>query len=90
MRTRRAERLTYARSMSRVLLDTDILSEILKGKSPIVTAKAATYLAQQGCFTTSAVTVAEIVYGFTGLGEKTESHSSSPHWTQPRSCRWMT
>jgi len=56
--------------MSRVLLDTDILSEILKGKSPVVAAKAATYLAQQGCFTTSAVTVAEIVYGFHRVGRE--------------------
>lgn len=50
--------------MSKVLLDTDILSEILKGKSAVVTANAEKYLAQQGCFTTSAITVAEVVYGF--------------------------
>jgi len=30
--------------MSKVLLDTDILSEILKGKSAVVTAKAEEYL----------------------------------------------
>lgn len=35
--------------MSKVLLDTDILSEILKGKSAVVTARAGKYLAQQGC-----------------------------------------
>jgi predicted nucleic acid-binding protein len=56
--------------MSKVLLDTDILSEILKGKSAVVTAKAGTYLAQQGCFTTSAITVAEIVYGFRRVGRE--------------------
>lgn len=67
---RRAARLTYARSMSKVLLDTDILSEILKGKSAVVTARAATYLAQQSCFTTSAVSVAEIVYGFRRVGRE--------------------
>ena len=56
--------------MSKVLLDTDILSEILKGKSAVVTAKAEKYLAQQGCFTTSAITVAEIVYGFRRVGRE--------------------
>lgn len=49
--------------MARVLLDTDILSEVLKGKNAAVAAKASTYLAEHGRFTTSAVTVAEIVYG---------------------------
>jgi len=50
--------------MSKVLLDTDIL----KGKSAVVTARAGAYLAQQGCFTTSAVSVAEIVYGLRRVG----------------------
>jgi len=54
--------------MSKVLLDTDILSEILKSKSAVVTARASAYLAQQGCFTTSAVSVAEIVYGLRRVG----------------------
>jgi predicted nucleic acid-binding protein len=54
--------------MSKVLLDTDILSEILKAKNAIVTARAGVYLAQQGCFTTSAVSVAEIVYGLRRVG----------------------
>ena len=56
--------------MSNVLLDTDILSEILKGKSAAVTARARTYLAQQGSFTTSAVSVAEIVYGLRRVGRE--------------------
>ena len=56
--------------MSRVLLDTDILSEILKGKSAAVTARARTYLAQQASFTTSAVSVAEIVYGLRRVGRE--------------------
>ena len=50
--------------MSRRLLDTDILSEILKGKDQAVSANAASYLAQHGELTISAVAVAEIVYGF--------------------------
>ena len=56
--------------MSKVLLDTDILSEILKGKSAVVSANAKKYLAQQGCFRTSAITVAEIVYGFRRVGRE--------------------
>ena len=56
--------------MSKVLLDTDILSEILKGKSAVVTARARTYLAQQASFTTSAVSVAEIVYGLRRVGRE--------------------
>ena len=56
--------------MTKVLLDTDILSEILKGKSAVVTARAGKYLAQQGCFTTSAITVAEVVYGFRRVGRE--------------------
>jgi predicted nucleic acid-binding protein len=56
--------------MSRRLLDTDILSEIIKGKNAAIAANAATYLSQQGQFTTSAVTVAEIVYGFRRMGRE--------------------
>jgi tRNA(fMet)-specific endonuclease VapC len=56
--------------MSRRLLDTDILSELIKGKNAAIAAKAATYLSQQGQFTTSAVTVAEIVYGFRRMGRE--------------------
>ena len=37
--------------MSRALLDTDILSEIIKGKNAAVTARAAAYLIEQGRFT---------------------------------------
>jgi predicted nucleic acid-binding protein len=56
--------------MSRRLLDTDILSEIIKGKDAAVAARAGAYLAQQGRFTTSAITVAEIVYGFRRMGRE--------------------
>jgi len=47
--------------MNRSLLDTDILSEIIKGRDPVVTAKARAYLGRVGRFTTSAVSVVEIV-----------------------------
>jgi tRNA(fMet)-specific endonuclease VapC len=56
--------------MSSVLVDTDILFEIIKGKNQAVIAKAATYLAQQDRFTTSAISVAEIVYGLRRLGRE--------------------
>ena len=56
--------------MAKVLLDTDILSEILKGKNPAVATKASAYLTEHGHFTTSAVTVAEIVYGLSRVGRE--------------------
>jgi predicted nucleic acid-binding protein len=56
--------------MSRRLLDSDIVSEIIKGKNATVAARARAYLAEQGRFTTSAVSVAEIVYGFRRMGRE--------------------
>jgi predicted nucleic acid-binding protein len=56
--------------MSRCLLDTDILSEIIKGKNATIAARAMAYIAEQGRFTTSAVSVAEIVYGFRRMGRE--------------------
>ena len=56
--------------MSRCILDTDILSEIIKGRDPVVAARARAYLQQHARFTTSAVTVAEIVYGFRRIGRE--------------------
>jgi tRNA(fMet)-specific endonuclease VapC len=56
--------------MNKCLLDTDILSEIIKGRDPVVAAKARTYLGQLGRLTTSSVTVAEIIYGFRRIGRE--------------------
>jgi tRNA(fMet)-specific endonuclease VapC len=56
--------------MARRLVDTDVLSEIIKGKNRAITTRAGAYLAEQGRFTTSAVTVAEIVYGFRRMGRE--------------------
>lgn len=56
--------------IARVLLDTDILSEILKRKDAVVEARAAEYLAAEGRFTVSALSVMEIVYGFHRLGRE--------------------
>lgn len=54
--------------MSKVLLDTDILSEILKGKNPIVLKRAAEYLAVEGRYTTTVLSVMEVVRGFHRIG----------------------
>jgi tRNA(fMet)-specific endonuclease VapC len=54
--------------MSKRLLDTDILSEIIKGRNVHVAAKATAYLVDHGRFTTSSVSVAEIVFGFRRMG----------------------
>jgi tRNA(fMet)-specific endonuclease VapC len=50
--------------MSKVLLDTDIFSEILKGIDQDVAARAISYHNTFGCYTISVITVMEIVKGF--------------------------
>jgi tRNA(fMet)-specific endonuclease VapC len=47
----------------RTLVDTDIWSEIFKGKNATVLARAAAYLSQHGRFTLTAVTVFEVIQG---------------------------
>lgn len=47
----------------RTVIDTDIWSEIFKGKSPTVSKRASTYLAQHGRYTLTAVTVFEVIQG---------------------------
>ncbi len=49
--------------MAKVLLDTDILSEYLKGHDKIVARHAADYAHKFGAFTFTSVTVHEIVFG---------------------------
>ena len=49
--------------MAQVLLDTDILSEYLKGHDKIVVGHAADYARRHGVFTFTSVTVHELVYG---------------------------
>jgi tRNA(fMet)-specific endonuclease VapC len=49
--------------MTPALLDTDILSEVLKQRDPRVVAQAATYLEMHGQFAFSALTRYEIVRG---------------------------
>jgi tRNA(fMet)-specific endonuclease VapC len=47
----------------RAILDTDILSEVLKAKDADVAAKASAYRADEGRYTFSTITVMEIVKG---------------------------
>jgi hypothetical protein len=49
--------------MVKSILDTDILSEYLKGHDAVVVGHAAQYAREHGVFTFSSVTVYEIVYG---------------------------
>jgi predicted nucleic acid-binding protein len=49
--------------MDRCILDTDILSEYLKGHNSVVIGHAAQYAHQHGVFSFTSVTVYEIVYG---------------------------
>jgi len=50
--------------MDKVLLDTDVLSEIFKGKNDSIIAHAMDYRSQYGYFTTSVITMMEMVKGF--------------------------
>ena len=50
--------------MNRALLDTDLLSEVIKQKDPAVRARCRAYLLHHDRFTTSSVTVMEIVKGW--------------------------
>jgi tRNA(fMet)-specific endonuclease VapC len=54
-------------SLSQVILDTDILSALMR-KNPVVLAKARTYLAQHGQFTISIITRYEILRGLRAKG----------------------
>ncbi len=49
--------------MQKILLDTDVLSEILKGKNDPVLRHAQRYAESVGVFTFTAVSVLEIAYG---------------------------
>lgn len=54
--------------MQQVILDTDTLSELLKGKDPVVAAHAAQYAATHSRFTITAVTAHEIIFGLVSKG----------------------
>jgi tRNA(fMet)-specific endonuclease VapC len=65
--------------MSRVILDTDMLSEVLKGRDATVAARASAYLAGHGIFVFTVVTVMEIVDGLERVGrrDKAEAFAAS-------------
>ncbi len=56
--------------MDPALLDTDILSEVLKAKNPNVIRHATQYRKQFGRYTTWAITITEIVKGFHKAGRE--------------------
>jgi tRNA(fMet)-specific endonuclease VapC len=56
--------------MDKALLDTDMLSEMLKGVDLVVAAKAKSYHAAIGYYTTSVITVMEVVKGFHKVGRQ--------------------
>ena len=58
--------------MTRTLLDTDMLSEILKKRDANVVTRATTYLAEHGRLTLSAITVLEIVRGYRRVGREAQ------------------
>lgn len=58
--------------MDRALLDTDILSEILKGIDRTLVARAVAYRATWGRYTISTITVLEIVKGLHKAGREAE------------------
>ncbi|HWL95621.1 MAG TPA: PIN domain-containing protein [Phycisphaerae bacterium] len=45
------------------MLDTDILSEVLKGRNPAVLEKSAAYQAEHGVFCCSVISIVEIIAG---------------------------
>ncbi len=55
--------------MSRILLDTDIFSEVLKGKNENIKRNSAAYRQQHGCYTISVITLSEMVKGLQKRGE---------------------
>jgi tRNA(fMet)-specific endonuclease VapC len=49
--------------MHRVVLDTDIFAEVLKGRNALIRKRARAYRAAFGHYTITSITVMEIVYG---------------------------
>jgi len=56
--------------MDKALLDTDILSEVLRAKNPNIVARVADYKAAFGRLTITAITVMEIVKGLRKMGRE--------------------
>lgn len=54
--------------MHKALLDTDILSEVVKGRSPVISAAVKAYISTFGHFGLSVVSVLEVVKGYRRRG----------------------
>jgi predicted nucleic acid-binding protein len=67
--------------MDKCILDTDILSEYLKGHSPVVIGHAAQYAHEHRVFSFTSVTVYEIVYGLEVKGAAAQLQKVLP-WLQ--------
>lgn len=65
--------------MERTLLDTDIFSEVLKRKHQHVVAVAHAYYQQFGYYTTSMITVLEVVKGFHKVNREVEIQTFLEH-----------
>lgn len=61
--------------MNKVLLDTDMLSEVYKAVDSQVALNAEVYLDEFGCLTTSALTVAEVIRGLQRVGRERKIQS---------------
>lgn len=77
--------------MAKVLLDTDILSEYLKGHDKIVAGHAADYARRYRIFTFTSVTVHELVYGLEFKGASAQLKKgpgvAEPERTDHADCR---
>jgi predicted nucleic acid-binding protein len=67
--------------MDRCILDTDILSEYLKGHNSVVTGRSAQYAHEHRVFSFTSVTVYEIVYGLQVKGAAVQLQKASA-WLQ--------
>jgi tRNA(fMet)-specific endonuclease VapC len=67
--------------MTKVLLDTDILSEVINGRDLSVSRRARSYLAENGRFTFSTISVMEVVSGLSRrmLDEKIQQFVQLAH-----------
>ncbi|MBK6693903.1 MAG: hypothetical protein IPG50_17100 [Myxococcales bacterium] len=70
--------------MDRVLLDTDIFSEIFKQRDATVAARALAYQTARGAFTISVITAMEITSGLHRIRRRNSSRASRPCCEGPR------
>lgn len=61
--------------MNKALVDTDILSEILKRRNPNVAARASAYLLEHRKLTLSSISVLEVIRGYRRVGRDAQVES---------------